>query len=110
DLRRVVEDLRVLLRRRDDDLLERHPLEPRPGDRLVQLVDVSLVVLPVVILQRLLRQMRLERVHRVGQFRQTDHRAFSFIAGSKTTRSSFHRTTSISYPVGSFTYQECECG
>src|SRR5688572_613539 len=50
-----------------DDLLERRALERAALDELVQLGDVSAVMLAVVELERFARQVRLERVHRIGQ-------------------------------------------
>src|SRR5262249_4174302 len=94
DLGRVVEHLRVLAGRRADDVLEGHRLELGSGDRGVQLVDVGLVMLAVMELQRLLGQVGLKGVDRVGQRRQRDHVVSSIMALPDRTRSSFHGATS----------------
>jgi hypothetical protein len=53
-----------------DDVFQRRAFEFRARDHAVQLVDVSCVVLAVMVLDRLGRDVRLERVIRVGKFRQ----------------------------------------
>ncbi len=56
----IVEDARVLAVARLDDLLEAHALEARARQQLVQRVDIGLVVLVVVILQRFRRHGGLQ--------------------------------------------------
>src|SRR3989344_9470170 len=52
------------------DLLERRMLEFRPREELVELIEIALVVLAIVIAQRFLRYPGLQRIDRIGQFRQ----------------------------------------
>jgi hypothetical protein len=63
----VVEDAGVLAEARLDDLFEALTLEAGAGQKLVQIVHISLVVLVVVKLERLGRHIRLERFVRVRQ-------------------------------------------
>ena len=53
-----------------DDVFERHGLELGAFLQFVELVDISLVVLAVMVLERFLAVMRLQRIDRVGQRRQ----------------------------------------
>jgi hypothetical protein len=48
-----------------DDVFEAQILELGPFDQVVEVGDIGLVVLAVVKLERLLRQVRLQCVHRV---------------------------------------------
>src|SRR5262249_6931823 len=63
-LRCIVEDVAGGLRYQ---LLERCVFEFRAADQLVDLVDISLVMFAIVIIQRLTRHMRLEGIVRVRQ-------------------------------------------
>jgi hypothetical protein len=64
---------------RSEQLLDRVAVELGAFDRLVQVVDVGLVVLPVVDLHRLLADRRLERVVVVGKRGElVGHWRFSF--------------------------------
>ena len=68
----VVEDASVLAEACLDDLFEPLTLEAGAGQKLVQIVDISLVVLVMVKLERLGRHVRLERfigVRQGGKFK-----------------------------------------
>ena len=54
-----------------DDLLQRQLFVLRPGDQVVQLVDVGAVMLAVVIGERLRGDVGLEGIGRVGQIRES---------------------------------------
>src|SRR5260370_34408105 len=53
-----------------ENLFERGPLELGPLDQLVGLLHVSLMMLAVMVLQRLGRDMRFQRVHAVRERRK----------------------------------------
>jgi hypothetical protein len=75
DLRRLVEQLALGL---DDDVLETGVLVVGAGYELVERVDVCLVVLAVVVLERLGRQVRLEGIGRVRELGQREGHGGSF--------------------------------
>ena len=65
----VVEEAGVLRVALLDHLLEILALEPRALDQVVGVGDVRLMVLVVVVLERLLRHVRLQRVVGIRQGR-----------------------------------------
>ena len=65
----IVEHAGILAVARLDDLFESLALEARAGQQLVQIVDISLVVLVVMILQRFGRHVGLQGVIGVWKFR-----------------------------------------
>src|ERR1700759_859209 len=68
----VVEERRVFAVRAGDNLLQRLPLERTAGKQLIAGVDVGLVMLIVVVLERLARHVRRQRVVGIGKRRKRE--------------------------------------
>ena len=92
----IVEELRILAVGLLDDLLERQPVHAGLGGQLVAVVDIGLVVLVVVILERLLRHVRLQRLVVVGKIGKGESHGslLGLIRSIETAR----RTTALRQP------------